>query len=150
MNKKTCIIICQFILLSGVSLHAQNFIAVSTNTSAGQPNSVAVADVNGDNRLDLISPDYNDSAVLVFTNQGGGRFSPAASYFVPGNPYWVAAADVNGDGKVDVISANANGNTLTILTNNGGGISARTPLTRWASTRVRSLRRISTAAAAWH
>jgi hypothetical protein len=63
--------------------------------------------VNGDGRLDLISPDYNENAQLVFMNKGNGSFAPAVSYKVGGNPYWVAAADINRDGKVDLISANS-------------------------------------------
>jgi len=122
MNKSLRFLTFNLVVFGALQMHAQNFISSSTNTSVGDPNCVTVADVNGDGRLDLISSDYGDSAVLVFTNKGGGTFATAVSYKVGANPLWVTAADVNRDGKVDLISANPSDNTLTLLTNNGGGI----------------------------
>ncbi|HXA45631.1 MAG TPA: VCBS repeat-containing protein, partial [Candidatus Angelobacter sp.] len=84
---------------------------------------VAVGDVNGDGKPDLVTTDAN-STFTVLTNAGHGIFVSNATYNV-GNaaePYAVAIADVNGDGKLDVITANEVSNTVTIFTNAGGGV----------------------------
>jgi hypothetical protein len=80
--------------------------------------SVAVADVNGDGKPDLICA--NGSTLTVLTNNGSGGFGFNTTLNVGGSPAYVTAADVNGDGEVDLISANWAG-TLTVLTNNGSG-----------------------------
>jgi len=122
MKKSLPALILSLIVFSARQLHAQNFISASTNASVGEPNCVTVADVNGDNRLDLISPDLTDGAVLVFTNKGGGTFAPPVSYQVGNSPYWGAAADVNGEGKVDLIAAENYDDAVVVFTNNDGGI----------------------------
>jgi hypothetical protein len=89
--------------------------------------SVAVADVNGDGKPDLISADFNSQTLRVWTNNGSGIFGSNATLTVNGHPDCVTAADVNGDGKPDLISVNTtyvNGSTtgtLTVFTNNGSG-----------------------------
>jgi hypothetical protein len=82
---------------------------------------VAVADVNGDGKPDLISANSNDGTLTVLTNNGNGGFGLNATLTVGSAPSSVIAVDVNGDGKPDLISANANDGTLTVLTNNGDG-----------------------------
>ena len=95
---------------------------LSVGLSAGSsPNSIAVADVNGDGKLDLISANSGDNTLTVYTNDGGNGFVFSTTFFVGSVPYSVAAADVNGDGKVDLISANAGSASLTVWTNNGSG-----------------------------
>jgi hypothetical protein len=86
------------------------------------PNSVTVADVNGDGKPDLISANAGDSTLTVLTNNGGGIFVFNATLNVGNYPYSVAVADINDDGKPDLICANTGDSTLTVLTNNGGGI----------------------------
>jgi hypothetical protein len=110
-----------------------NTLSVWTNNGTGRfgsnatlvvgngPYAVAVADVNGDGKVDLISVNASDSTLSVLTNNGTGRFGYNATLTVGVFPQFVVAADVNGDGKVDLISANTGTNTLTVLTNNGSG-----------------------------
>jgi len=85
------------------------------------PDSVTVADVNGDGKPDLISANSNDGTLTVLTNNGNGGFGLDATLTVGSGPASVIAADVNGDGKPDLISANAYDGTLTVFTNNGDG-----------------------------
>ena len=83
---------------------------------------VLAADINGDDKVDLIISTQNSSLLTVLTNNGSGIFGLNAILQVGTNPLWVAAADINGDGHPDLITANFPGNTLTILTNNGTGV----------------------------
>jgi len=80
---------------------------------------VALSDVSGDGRLDLICANFFDSTLSVLTNTGTGRFTLKSTLPVGANPALVVSADVNGDSKADLVSGNAT--TLTVLTNNGAG-----------------------------
>ena len=93
--------------------------------------SVAVADVNGDGKPDLLvtnqcaSIDINDNCVgtgtvgVLFGN-GDGTFQTAADY-VAGSvrPFSLAVADVNNDGKPDLVAAGSGG--IAVLLGNGDG-----------------------------
>ncbi|HWX19084.1 MAG TPA: FG-GAP-like repeat-containing protein [Candidatus Binatia bacterium] len=102
------------------------FFTDATLNVATNPFWIAVSDVNGDGRPDLICSYYVPngppaSIITVLTNAGNGRFGSNATLTVGLNPTCVLAADVNGDGKPDLITANYGTNNLTILTNNGSG-----------------------------
>ncbi len=103
---------------------APNFAAQNTFATGSGPFSVAVVDVNGDGRPDLIVANYfsSSSAVSVLLNTTApGAATPsfaAQQTFVTGvGPQSVSVADVNGDGKPDLIVVNANGNTVSVLLN---------------------------------
>lgn len=82
--------------------------------------SVAAADFNHDGQVDFICADKTAGTLVVFTNNGSGTFTLAATVTAAASPLSVAAADVNNDGLVDAISANNlnnNNPTLTVFTN---------------------------------
>jgi hypothetical protein len=64
------------------------------------PISVAVADINGDGKPDLISADQYGGSLTVLTNNGHGAFSTYTTLIVGNNtqPYCVIAADLNNNG----------------------------------------------------
>ena len=77
------------------------------------PSSVAIADVNGDGKPDLVvTNDCADSSctygsVSVLLGNGNGTFMPAVSYNSGGlGATSVVIADLNGDGKLDLAVAN--------------------------------------------
>jgi hypothetical protein len=94
--------------------------------------SVAVADLNGDGKLDLIvtnsCDDSNcDGTVGVLLGNGDGTFQPAVNYSSGFDTESVAVADVNGDGKPDLLvanecnSANCTNGSVGVLLGNGDG-----------------------------
>ena len=91
-------------------------------TTGSSPYSVAVADVDRDGKLDLITANYNSNTVSVFRNSTtGGVMSFAAKVdFATGScPYNVVIGDLDRDGKPDLIIANNCGNTISVLRNTG-------------------------------
>lgn len=104
--------------------------AVAYGSGGGTADSVAVADVNGDGKPDLLVAncgssmgDCSDGTVGVLLGNGDGTFQTAVAYSSGGeNAYSIAVADVNGDGKPDILVANAGGNgNVGVLLGNGDG-----------------------------
>jgi uncharacterized protein (DUF2141 family) len=91
-----------------------NFLpAVPYTTSGYNPYSVAVADVNGDGKLDLIvaneeqNKNNPEGSVSVLLGNGDGTFQAPVNYDSGGqSAFSVSLADVNGDGKLDLVVAN--------------------------------------------
>ena len=101
-------------------LHRVFILASSPSVGAGSCD-VAVADVNGDGWLDLISANADGDTLSVLTNDGRGGFALASSPSVANAPSTVVAADVNRDSWVDLISPDGGCSTLSVLTNDGSG-----------------------------
>lgn len=85
----------------------------SYNSGGDVASSVAIADVNGDGKLDLLVTNYcgdctnRIGAVAVLLGNGDGTFQTAVPYGTGGyQATSVAVADVNGDGKLDLLVAN--------------------------------------------
>jgi hypothetical protein len=106
---------------------------VNYDSGGQQDYSIAVADLNGDGRPDLVITDYcSDNncvsgGVSVLLGNGNGTFQAAVIYVstqVGFGARSVAIADVNGDGKPDIVVANACGgctNGVGVLLGNGDG-----------------------------
>ena len=111
----------------GVSINTGNGIFSSQmaySTGGGsEPTSVVAADINGDNKLDIIVANSGRSNVGVFLNMGNGTFTKQTTYSTGGRsePTSVVAADVNGDNKLDIIVANYAGNNVGVSINTGNG-----------------------------
>jgi hypothetical protein len=107
------------------------FRAAVTYSSGGMYGlSVAVADVNGDGKPDLLVANGCASfklcgtkgAVAVLLGNGDGTFQAAIEYLSGGAyPYSLKVADLNGDGKLDVIAANSDSGNVGVLLGNGNG-----------------------------
>jgi hypothetical protein len=93
------------------------------------PNSVVVADLDGDQALDLVTSNTaRGDDVTVLLGNGDGSFQPFTSFAVGGyNSYDVAVADLDGDSVLDLVTANAtdyysyNVGSVSILLGNGDG-----------------------------
>ncbi|MBZ5704867.1 MAG: FG-GAP-like repeat-containing protein [Acidobacteriia bacterium] len=90
---------------------------VSFATRLG-PSSIAVADLNGDGKLDLM---VAGSAISVLLGNGDGTFQSAVNYSTGIGPKSVIAGDFNADGKLDAALINAFSFDLSIYLGNGDG-----------------------------
>src|SRR5260370_740792 len=105
--------------------------AVSYDSGGGpfEPAAVAIADLNGDHKPDILVTNAGSSTVGVLLGNGDGTFQPVVVYGSGGlYPASVAVADVNDDGKPDLLVANVCGNgdpncdgTVGVLLGNGDG-----------------------------
>jgi hypothetical protein len=81
--------------------------------------SLAVSDLNGDGKLDLVAADFL-SSVSVLLGNGDGTFQPAMSFSLSDIPRSVALGDLNNDGKVDLVISSAR-KTISLFLGNGDG-----------------------------
>ena len=89
---------------------------VSYSSGGNTALSVAVADVNGDGKPDLVMAIAFYNTVAILLGNGNGTFQAATTYGSGGIlPRSVAVADLNGDGKPDVAVSNFCGSTINCL-----------------------------------
>lgn len=101
-----------------------------TSAPAGNfAHGMAVADLNGDHKPDVVMANYLSGTVSVLLGNGDGTCQAPRNYVsgptppVEGHPtpVWVAAGDCNGDGKPDLVVADNVGSTVSVLLGNGDG-----------------------------
>jgi gliding motility-associated-like protein len=108
------------ILRNTSSLGAISFAAKVDLTTGTNPYSVAIGDIDGDGRLDIVSANYTSSTVSVFLNTGSSgaiAFATKSDFVTGTNPQSVAIGDLDGDGKPDVAVANNGATTVSVLRN---------------------------------
>lgn len=93
--------------------------------SVTTPWEVAVADLDGDSKQDIVVAhwDFANQLVGVFLNSGTGTFPFSTDYTTGSNPNSVAIGDFNNDGKPDLATANQNvsSRSVSILLGTGTG-----------------------------
>jgi hypothetical protein len=93
----------------------------SDSYTVDDPSSIAVADFNGDGKLDMAVAIYEPSSVSILLGNGDGSFQPAVSYAAAANAGSIVAADFNHDGKPDLVMTNLYLNAVSIMLGNGDG-----------------------------
>ena len=118
------------LLALAASVHADPlFLAPFLSFEAGLgPQSVAIADLNGDGRPDLVTANKGVSGnpivgntVSVLLGDGDGTFGPKTDFDTGSAPSSVAIADLDADGRPDLVVANTSSNTVSVLLGNGDG-----------------------------
>ena len=94
----------------------------ATNFPAGSgAQGLAVADLNGDGRLDVVVANAIDNTVSVLLGDGLGGFGARSAFATGLTPVRPAIGDLNGDGHPDLVVANNGSNTVSVLLGNGDG-----------------------------
>ena len=104
---------------------AGGFAAVSTYSTGPttSPLAVALGDVNGDGRLDIVTAHYFDDEVGVLLGQASGGFAAVRAYpaGTGSRPSSVALGDVNGDGRLDIVITNRGTSSAGVSLGQAGG-----------------------------
>lgn len=100
---------------------APTFGTPSTYATGDGPFSVASADFNGANGLDLAVANggLSDDDASVLLNDGAGAFGAKTDYPTGNRPFALASADFDGANGPDLAVANSVDDDVTILLNNG-------------------------------
>lgn len=87
----------------------------------GEPWFVAIGDVNGDHKADLVATHHNQSALTVLLGDGAGRFTeaPGSPFDFGGSAFEMVLADVNHDGRLDALTAGGVG--VRVMLGDGRG-----------------------------
>ena len=92
------------------------------NYSTGRgPFAVAVGDLNGDGKLDLVVANAYVNTVSVLLGNGDGTFRAHVDYSVGSFPVALGLEDLNGDGKPDLVLANEDSGNVSVLFGKGDG-----------------------------
>jgi hypothetical protein len=87
---------------------------------------LAIADFNGDGKLDVALSSYPNGVEILLGN-GDGTFKPEVSYAAGGPTQAMTVSDFNGDGKPDIAVANYPQTIFSVLINKGDGTGAFKP-----------------------
>lgn len=84
---------------------------------------VALADFNGDGKLDAVTDSWGHNQILMFLGDGNGNLIlPGQAFNTGKRPYErLRSADFNKDGKADVVTTDVDQNALSILLGDGKG-----------------------------
>jgi Ca2+-binding RTX toxin-like protein len=103
-----------------ITFAMESTFASHNSAFATHHNSINVADVNGDDKLDIVKANSNNISVLL--GNGKGSFAIPTTFTGTGfESSTMNVADMNSDGKMDAITANEYGNDISVLLGDGEG-----------------------------
>lgn len=105
--------------------------------AGNSPSGVAVGDLNGDGRPDIVVTNFGTTTVSVFKNTTSGgivSFAAKTDFTVGSAPKMAWIEDLNGDGQPDLAVANYSSNTVSVLKNtSSGGLISFSPKVDYAA-----------------
>jgi hypothetical protein len=85
---------------------------------AGNVESLASADLDGDGNVDLVATIFTtDGPLSVFAGNGDATFSTAVDFSTGDDPRGITVADLDGDGRPDIVLADLASDTVSVLLN---------------------------------
>ncbi len=105
------------------SITAGSFASKVDFTTGTNPYSVAIGDLDGNGKLDLVVANATSSTVSVFRNTATsgsittGSFAAKVDFATGASPYLIAIGDLDGDGRPDLATANGTDNSVSVLRN---------------------------------
>jgi Concanavalin A-like lectin/glucanases superfamily/FG-GAP-like repeat/IPT/TIG domain/FG-GAP repeat len=111
-------------LTTGPGITANSFAAPVSFPTGGWANNVALGDLNGDGKLEVIVENQLPSLFSVFNNAStpgtinSGSLGPRIDFTSGYNPDDAAIGDLNGDGRADLVLANQYGPSVYVFINN--------------------------------
>ncbi|MFY8127671.1 MAG: FG-GAP-like repeat-containing protein, partial [Chitinophagaceae bacterium] len=106
------------------TINSGSFASKVDFATATNPQSIAAADISGDEKVDIVVTNYNSNSVSVFQNTATsgsittGSFNAKVDFTTGTNPSSIAIGDIDGDGKQDLAISNAGSSNFSVLRNN--------------------------------
>jgi hypothetical protein len=110
------------ILMSAGNPSVPLFSAPINYRTSPSPSRVALADLDNDGRLDVVTASAESAS--VFLNGGGGILVPRGSYSLGSAPQGLRIADLNGDGRKDLALATDTGVRVFLASGSPGSFGA--------------------------
>ena len=94
--------------------------AIYPTGTGSKPFPIAVGDLNGDGKTDIVVANSGRNTSTILFNLGNGTFGNPVNYTVgPGLTWGIATSDLNSDGKVDIAYANSDADNVGVALNFG-------------------------------
>jgi Big-like domain-containing protein/putative metal-binding protein/VCBS repeat protein len=110
-----------FCVLRGAAATPGQFMVAATIGTQNNPTGVALADLDGNSRLDVVISLLSGSGIDVFSNDGMTMFRRAHSFVFGRNSLRPKLVDLDGDGDLEAIVSSQVENGLVYAENLGGG-----------------------------
>jgi uncharacterized protein YjdB len=109
------------------SISSGSFAAEVSFATGTLPYRLALGDINGDGKPDVVVPNYSSNTVSIFRNTSSigaitsGSFATEVTFATGNSPSSVAIGDLDGDGKVDLAVSNKDDHTVSVFRNTSSG-----------------------------
>ncbi len=87
----------------------------------GMPSAMALADINGDGRLDVLAADWYGGEIAILLQEAAGGISPCMRLVAPRAVAGVCLVDSTGDGLPDIVAAGTHDPMLAVMPRLAGG-----------------------------